>query len=137
MPSAGLFQATNGDLYGTTPLGGALTTGACAAPPYGCGTIFRLSMGLGRFVETQTTSGSVGAAIKILGTDLTGATGVTFDGTAATFAVVSPSLITTTVPTGATTGTVQVVTAGGTLSSTCPSRCNRSPRLWLGCPRGA
>jgi hypothetical protein len=62
-------------------------------------------MGLGRFVETQTTSGSVGAAIKILGTDLTGATGVTFDGTAATFAVVSPSLITTTVPTGATTGT--------------------------------
>jgi hypothetical protein len=33
------------------------------------------------------------------------------------FTAVSPSLITTNVPTGATTGTVRVVTPGGTLSS--------------------
>jgi hypothetical protein len=44
----------------------------------------------------------VGADVKILGTDLTGATSVSFNGTAAVFTVVSPSLITTTVPTGAT-----------------------------------
>jgi uncharacterized protein (TIGR03437 family) len=64
----------------------------------------------------------VGAAIGILGTDLTGATSVSFNGTAATFTVVSSSLITTTVPTGADTGTVQVVTPGGKLSSNVPFR---------------
>lgn len=69
-------------------------------------------MGLGPFVNTQTTSGKVGATVKILGTDLTGATSVTFNGTAATFTVVSKSKIKTTVPSGASTGTVQVVTPG-------------------------
>jgi uncharacterized protein (TIGR03437 family) len=73
-------------------------------------------------VETQTTVGKVGATVKILGSDLTGATSVSFNGTAATFTVVSPSLITTTVPAGATTGKVQVVTPSGTLSSYVPFR---------------
>ena len=77
----------------------------------------RRTIGLCPFVETLPTSGNVGAAITILGTDLTGATGVTFNGTAATFTVVSASEIKTTVPTGATTGTVQVTTPSGTLSS--------------------
>jgi uncharacterized protein (TIGR03437 family) len=74
-------------------------------------------VGLGPFVETQTSSGKLGAAVKILGTDLTGATSVTFNGTAATFTIVSKSEITTTVPTGASTGRVRVVTPGGTLTS--------------------
>jgi uncharacterized protein (TIGR03437 family) len=73
-------------------------------------------------VKTQTTSGMVGAAVKILGTDLTGATSVSFNGTAAAFTVVEPSLITTTVPAGATSGRVQVVTPRGTLSSNVPFR---------------
>jgi uncharacterized repeat protein (TIGR03803 family) len=110
--NGGLAQATNGSFYGTTTAGGANNDG----------TVFRLSVGLGPFVETQTTSGKVGAAVKILGTDLTGATSVSFNGTAATFTVVSSSLITTTVPTGADTGTVQVVTPGGKLSSNVPFR---------------
>jgi hypothetical protein len=88
----------------------------------GDGTVLSLSVGLGPFVETQTTSGKVGAAVKILGTDLTGATSVSFHGTAAVFTVVSPSLITTTVPTGATTGKVEVVTPRRTLSSNVPFR---------------
>jgi large repetitive protein len=82
--------------------------------------VFAVSAGLGPFVETNPTSGNVGAAITILGTSLTGATSVTFNGIAATFTVVSSSEITTTVPTGATTGTVQVVTPSGTLSSNVP-----------------
>jgi hypothetical protein len=59
----------------------------------------------------------VGELVEILGTDLTGATSVSFDGAAAVFEVASGSLVTATVPTGASSGKVQVVTPGGTLSS--------------------
>jgi hypothetical protein len=48
----------------------------------------------------------VGATVNILGTDLTGATSVTFHSKAAVFKVVSASFIKTTVPEGATTGAV-------------------------------
>jgi hypothetical protein len=67
------------------------------------GTVYTLSVGLGPFVETQPTSGEVGETVEILGSNLTGATSVSFNGTAATFTVVSRYLITTTVPAGATT----------------------------------
>ena len=109
---AGLIQATNGKFYGATYAGGSST--AC---PYGCGTVFSLYVGLGPFVETLPNSGKVGAAVRILGTNLTGATSVTFNGTAAKFTVVSKSEIKTTVPTGATTGTVEVTIPMGTLKS--------------------
>jgi uncharacterized protein (TIGR03437 family) len=52
-----------------------------------------------------------------MGTDLSGATSVTFNGTAATFTVVSGSEIKTTVPDGATTGKVEVTVGGKTLTS--------------------
>jgi len=106
-PVEALVQATNGDFYGTTPNGGA----------NGLGAVFSLSIGLGPFVETQTTSGIVGAAVNILGTDLTGATDVMFNGTSATFTVVKATEIIATVPAGATTGFIQVGTPGGTLTS--------------------
>jgi len=48
---------------------------------------------------------------------LTGATGVNFNGTATAFRVVSSSFIDAKVPSGATTGTVQVQLPGGPLSS--------------------
>jgi uncharacterized repeat protein (TIGR03803 family) len=111
-PSGGLVQDTNGNLYGMTADGGA----------NGDGTVFSLSVGLGPFVETLPTSGKVGTTVKILGSNLTGATSVTFNGTPATFAVSSSTFITATVPSGATTGTVQVVTPTGTLSSNVPFR---------------
>jgi hypothetical protein len=75
-------------------------------------------MGLGPFVATRPKLGKVGTAVTILGTNLTGATSVSFNGTPAKiFKVVSSSEITTKVPAGATTGAVSVVTPGGTLSS--------------------
>jgi uncharacterized repeat protein (TIGR03803 family) len=120
-PSAGLVQDTNGTFYGTTADGG--TSNACYGGD-GCGTVFSLSVGLGPFVETQPTSGAVGAAVNILGTNLTGATSVTFNGTPAVFTVDSHSLITTAVPTGATIGKVQVTVPSGTLSSNVPFRVN-------------
>jgi uncharacterized repeat protein (TIGR03803 family) len=104
----GLIQDTNGELYGTSGGSGANGTGA----------VYSLSVtGLVPFVETQTTVGKPGAKVTILGTDLGGATSVTFNGTKATFTVVSQSEIKTTVPSGATTGTVEVVTPGGTLKT--------------------
>jgi hypothetical protein len=115
-PIAELAQDTNGAFYGTTTYGGVQN---CYQ---GCGGVFALSVGFGQFIETQPALATPDSAVRILGTSLIGATSVTFNGTAATFTVVSPSLITTTVPAGATTGTVQVVTPGGTLSSNVPFR---------------
>jgi uncharacterized repeat protein (TIGR03803 family) len=102
-----LVQATNGDFYGTTFYGGE----------NGDGTVFSLSVGLGPFVEALPASGQVGATVKILGTRLAGATSVAFNGTAAVFTVVSSSLITATVPTGATAGFVTVTTPSSALKS--------------------
>ena len=73
-------------------------------------------------MKTQPASARVGGFVEILGTNLTGATSVSFNGTPAVFRVVLNSWIKTTVPEGATTGTVQVVTPGGTLSSNVPFR---------------
>ena len=110
LPVAGLLQATDGAFYGTTSQGGGS----------GLGTVFRFSKASGPFVKTVPTAGKVGQSILILGYNLTAATSVTFNGTAATFKVVSATLITATVPSGAKTGTVQVTTPGGTLSSNVP-----------------
>jgi len=113
-PSDGLVQDTDGNFYGITSAGGTSTTNCYRV---GCGTVFKLSMGLGPFVTTLPTSAKVGTVIKILGTNLTGATSVSFNGTAATFTVVSKTQIKTTVPSGATTGTVTVDTPSGILKS--------------------
>jgi uncharacterized repeat protein (TIGR03803 family) len=112
-PSAGLLQDTNGTFYGTTYYGGKYHPRGTI----GYGTIFHFSTGLGPFVETVPTSGKMGTAVEILGTNLTGAASVTFNGAAAKFRVVSKSEIKTTVPEGATTGTVKVKTPNGTLKS--------------------
>jgi len=107
LPYAPPMQATNGTLYGTTVVGGS----------DGDGTVFSLAVGLGPFVETRPTSGKVGATVIILGTNLTGATSVTFNGTTAAFTVISKSEIKTTVPSGATSGKVKVITPSRTLVS--------------------
>jgi uncharacterized repeat protein (TIGR03803 family) len=107
IPEVTLLQHTNGLLYGLSDGGGT----------YGVGTFFSLSEGLGQFVSLVSTSGKVKASVEILGQGFTGTTGVTFNGTAATYTVVSDTYLTATVPSGATTGSVTVVTPGGTLAS--------------------
>jgi uncharacterized repeat protein (TIGR03803 family) len=96
-----LLQGTNGNLYGSTS-GGA---------------IFRISLGLPAFVKTVQPAGKVGDSITIFGNGLSDSTGVTFNGKAATFSVVSDTEITATVPSGASTGKVQITTPAGTLST--------------------
>ena len=62
-------------------------------------------------------SGPAGAAVTITGSSFSGATAVTFSGTAATFTVGSDSQISATVPAGATTGKISVTNAAGTAFS--------------------
>ncbi|CAA9222878.1 MAG: hypothetical protein AVDCRST_MAG56-538 [uncultured Cytophagales bacterium] len=59
----------------------------------------------------------VGSPMTIRGTDLWGATAVTFNGTPAAFTLVNGNEITATVPAGATTGPVRVTTGNGTATS--------------------
>jgi uncharacterized repeat protein (TIGR03803 family) len=113
LPDAGVMQATNGLFYGLTVRGGAYTAD-CGG---GCGTVYSISTGLGPFVQASPNFGASEHVISILGNNLTGTTSVTFNGTAATFHVVSPTYIKATVPTGATTGTIEVTTPSGTLTS--------------------
>jgi len=112
LPYGGLFQATDGNFYGTTYGGGAAD---CSG--FACGTAYRLSVGLGPFVSLQRPYGKVGQSVGILGQGLTGTTSVSFKGTPASFTVISDTYIRARVPTGATTGTISVTTPGGTLNS--------------------
>jgi uncharacterized repeat protein (TIGR03803 family) len=114
-PLAGLFQATTGNLYGTTAVGGGPQ---CLGE--GCGTIYSLSLGLGPFVTFVRAAGKVGQIGGILGQGFTGTTSVSLNGTPADFTVVSDTFIKATVPAGATTGYVTVTTPTGTLTSNLP-----------------
>ena len=107
-----LIEATNGVFYGTTENGGS--SNACEN---GCGTVFSFSVGLSPFVEAMPASGKVGSKVEILGTVLTGATSVSFSGSAALFSVVSNSEIIAVVPSGAISGRIQVITPNATLKS--------------------
>ena len=113
-PESPVIQNTNGIFYGTTVNGGDLQ---CNGTGDGCGVVFSLNMGLKPFVGMVRPSGEVGAKVEILGQKLKGTTGVSFNGTAATFTIVSNNYLTAIVPAGATTGTVQVTTSSATLDS--------------------
>jgi uncharacterized protein (TIGR03437 family) len=63
------------------------------------------------------SSGPVGTQVTITGSGFTGATAVRFGGVKATFTVNSGTQITATVPNGATTGKIDVTTAGGKVTS--------------------
>jgi uncharacterized repeat protein (TIGR03803 family) len=116
VPIAGLIQGTNGTFYGTTSEAG---DNACSGnySHAGCGTVFSLSAGLSSFVEAQFNFAKPGQVVTILGNDLAGTTSVTFNGISATFKVMSNTYLKAQVPTGATTGTIQVTTPTGTLNS--------------------
>jgi uncharacterized repeat protein (TIGR03803 family) len=113
LPSAAPMQATTGIFYGTAYRGGI---SGCENDT-SCGVVYSIATGLGPFVEANPGFEKVGHIIGILGNGLTGTTSVTFNGVAATFTVVSDTYIQATVPTGATTGTIEVTTPSGTLNS--------------------
>jgi uncharacterized repeat protein (TIGR03803 family) len=103
----GLLQATDGKFYGVTAFGGN----------HRQGVVYSLDTGLGPFVGLSPRYGTPGRTIGILGYGLTGTAGVSFNGIPAEFTTDSDTFLTVTVPPGATTGPVQVVTPSGTLTS--------------------
>lgn len=111
-PQTALIQHTSGVLFGDTYSGGTGTS--CA-----CGVLFSMDMGLGPFVTflPPHSAGKVGKSIGLLGQGFTGATRVTFGGASASFAVVSDTYMTATVPNLAKTGSIKVATPGGALTS--------------------
>jgi hypothetical protein len=66
------------------------------------------------FAALSPSSGPVGTPVTITGKGLDQVVAVSFHGTPASFVIVNPTTITTTVPGGATTGKVAVTTAVGT-----------------------
>ncbi len=111
----GLVQRTDGKFYGVTENGGS--SSACYL---GCGTVYRLDMGLTPFVRFVVASGRIGQAARILGQGFTGTTDVSLNGTRMSFTVVSDTLLRAIVPSGATTGYVTVSIPSGTLKSNVP-----------------
>src|SRR5256885_1780213 len=71
-------------------------------------------LGTGSLIVTVTSPAS-GSSVS--GTNFTGATAVLFNGTSASYTVSSATTITATVPAGATTGPISVITSGGMASS--------------------
>ena len=68
--------------------------------------------------KIKPVRGAVGTKVTIKGTHLSGATAVSFDGTAAKVKTDSSTSLTTKVPAGATTGPISVTTSvGGTVTS--------------------
>jgi uncharacterized repeat protein (TIGR03803 family) len=106
-PLVTLLQHTTGLIYGDTYAGGT----------YNDGVFYSLNAGLKPFVSLLPYSGKVGKTIEFLGQRFKGTTGVSFNGKAAKFKVVSDTYLTAIVPKGSTTGYVTVTTRSGKLKS--------------------
>ncbi len=81
------------------------------------GTLTGTSAGTPSITSFNPTSGPAGTSVTIIGTNLGGASAVTFNGTNTSFTVTSATQISATVPAGAATGTIGVVTTAGTATS--------------------
>ncbi|WP_285571921.1 IPT/TIG domain-containing protein [Geothrix limicola] len=113
---AASFTVTSATQITATVPAGATTGPVSVTTPGGTATgpAFLVLAPAPTITGLNPTSGMVGSSVTITGTNLTGATAVAFDGTAATFTVNSATQITATVPVGAHFGEVSVTTPGGT-----------------------
>ncbi len=97
--------ATNGTITATNSLGTGVSANSFTVIGAPAITVF------------SPTSGSAGMTITITGSNLSNASSVKFNGTAAVIGTNTATSITVTVPGGATTGTISVTTPGGTVTS--------------------
>src|SRR6476646_80250 len=106
--------ATTGPISITTPGNGAIVTT----------TRFTITPAITSFAPTF---GGIGSGVTITGTNFTGATAVSSGGRAATITVNAPGTITTTVPAGASTGSISVTTLDGTATSAASFTVTSAP----------
>jgi uncharacterized repeat protein (TIGR03803 family) len=104
LPFTTLRQHTNGKLYGEATTGGAGGHGALFSYAYDPLDKF--------FINLLPASGPVSHPVGIFGKFLSGVISVKFNGTPAAFTVVSDTYISTSVPSGATTGFVKTTDSG-------------------------
>ena len=99
--------ATTGKIKVTAPTGSVLST-----------SNFTVTSSTGPVITSfNPTTGPVGTSVTITGTRFTGVTQVKFRGILASYSFNSDSQVTATVPSGATTGKITVVTSAGSTSS--------------------
>src|SRR5579859_33022 len=106
--------ATTGPITVTTPGNGPIVTT----------TRFTVTPAITSFAPTF---GGFGAGVTITGTNFTGATAVSFNGHPATFTVNNSGTVTTTVPSGAITGSITVTTLDGTATSAASFTVTSAP----------
>jgi uncharacterized repeat protein (TIGR03803 family) len=102
----------NGTFYGTT-----LEGGVYEGEGIGRGVFYSLNTGLKPYIILQFPLGPIGTTLGIFGQGFTTATAVEFNGTTASFTVVSDTYLEVTIPVGATVGYVTVAEPSGTLKS--------------------
>ncbi|MGA2966117.1 MAG: choice-of-anchor tandem repeat GloVer-containing protein, partial [Terriglobales bacterium] len=102
----------NGTFYGTTMQGGDYD-----GNPVDRGVFYSLNTGLKPYIILQFPLGPINSTLGIFGQGFSTATAVEFNGTAASFTVVSDTYLEVTIPVGATVGYVTVAEPSGTLKS--------------------
>lgn len=101
--------ATTGPIHVVNTSGTATSTNFTVSNPGSCAPTIS---------SFTPTAGSVGTSVSITGTNFGGADSVTFNNVASNFSVnAAGTQVTTTVPTGATTGPIRVTTDVGTATS--------------------
>ena len=118
--SAAQSFSVDSDTQITAAVAAGTTTGKVAVTtPEGTGT----SGGTFTFFSVPTIAsfnpvgGGVHATVTVTGTNLTGATHVRLNGVSVPFSAVSATKLTFTVPEGASSGSIEVTTPGGTVTS--------------------
>ncbi|HET8890004.1 MAG TPA: IPT/TIG domain-containing protein [Candidatus Angelobacter sp.] len=115
--AATFTEGPPGTITTTVPAGA--TTGPITVTTPGSGPLVTTT----RFTVTPTITsfappvGAAGTGVTITGTNFIGATDVRFNGTGTTFTVSNSGAITATVPFGASTGRITVITLDGTATS--------------------
>jgi uncharacterized repeat protein (TIGR03803 family) len=109
-----LTEGPDGNMYGNTEHGG----GSNASLGVGTGVVYELKTLLPLLTSFSPTSGGVGSKVTLNGVNFTDTTSVRFNGKSATFSVTSDSKLVATVPAGATTGPITIITSNGSIAST-------------------